>query len=239
MAESGVYPGLSDHFVPCRKNGMLKLSHETLNDRAYAALRQGLISGTFNPGQTLVIRKLADLYGISTTPIREALQRLVAERALEMKDNRSIIVPLLSETAFDELTDLRIAVEGTAGERAASRMPAVGLAEIRALVTGMDRAIKGGDPASYLAMNEAFHFAIYNHADAPIMLNIIQDLWGRVGPYLNLLMHSDAYIPQSNVAHRKIVAALEQGNGLAVRTYLEEDIRVAASVLLTKLKDKV
>ena len=215
---------------------MLKLSHETLNDRAYAALRQGLISGTFNPGQTLVIRKLADLYGISTTPIREALQRLVAERALEMKDNRSIIVPLLSDTAFDELTDLRIAVEGTAGERAASRMPAAGLAEIQVLLSGMDRAVRAGDPASYLAMNEAFHFAIYNHAKAPIMLNIIQDLWGRVGPYLNLLMQSDAYIPQSNVAHRKIVAALEQGNGLSVRTYIEEDIRVAAVVLTAKLK---
>lgn len=215
---------------------MLKLSHETLNDRAYAALRQGLISGTFNPGQTLVIRKLADLYGISTTPIREALQRLVAERALEMKDNRSIIVPLLSDTAFDELTDLRIAVEGTAGERAASRMPEAGLAEIQVLLSGMDRAVRASDPASYLAMNEAFHFAIYNHAKAPIMLNIIQDLWGRVGPYLNLLMQSDAYIPQSNVAHRKIVAALQQGNGPSVRTYIEEDIRVAAVVLSAKLK---
>ena len=131
-----------------------------------------------------------------------------------MKDNRSIIVPLLSDIAFDELTDLRIAVEGTAGERAASRMPAADLAEIQVLLSGMDRAVRASDPASYLSMNEAFHFAIYNHAKAPIMLNIIQDLWGRVGPYLNLLMQSDAYIPQSNVAHRKIVAALGQGNEL-------------------------
>ncbi|TIP70711.1 MAG: GntR family transcriptional regulator, partial [Mesorhizobium sp.] len=115
---------------------MLKLEHQTLNDRAYAALKQELISGSFNPGQVLVIRKLAEMFGISTTPIREALQRLVAERLLEMKNNRSIIVPVLSSSAFEELTRIRIAVEGLAGEMAATRITARGLADIRAALQG-------------------------------------------------------------------------------------------------------
>ncbi|MBZ9797354.1 GntR family transcriptional regulator [Mesorhizobium sp. ES1-4] len=210
---------------------MLKLEHQTLNDRAYGALKQELISGGFSPGQTLVIRKLAETFGISTTPIREALQRLVAERLLEMQNNRSIIVPLLSASAFDELTFIRIAVEGLAGEMAASRMTDGGLIDIQATLAGMQSAIEAGDAKAYLSLNEAFHFAVYQHAGAPILLNMIRDLWGRVGPYLKLLMQTDRYIPQSNDAHHRIVAALEQRNGLAVRASLEQDIAVAAAVL--------
>jgi DNA-binding GntR family transcriptional regulator len=215
---------------------MLKLEHQTLNDRAYGALKQELISGGFSPGQTLVIRKLAETFGISTTPIREALQRLVAERLLEMQNNRSVIVPLLSATAFDELTHIRIAVEGLAGEMAATRMSESGLVELQATLAGMQRAIEAGDASAYLSLNEAFHFTIYQHAGAPILLNMIRDLWGRVGPYLKLLMQADRYIPRSNDAHRRIVAALEQRNGPAVRVSLEQDIAVAAAVLSENLR---
>lgn len=215
---------------------MLKLEHQTLNDRAYGALKQELISGGFSPGQSLVIRKLAETFGISTTPIREALQRLVAERLLEMQNNRSIIVPLLSASAFEELTHIRIAVEGLAGEMAASRMSEAGLIEIQATLAGMQRAIEAGDARAYLSLNEAFHFAIYQHAGAPILLNMIRDLWGRVGPYLKLLMQADRYIPRSNHAHRRIVAALEQRNGPAVRLSLEQDIAIAAAVLSENLR---
>ncbi|HTN97495.1 MAG TPA: GntR family transcriptional regulator, partial [Nordella sp.] len=75
---------------------MSKIEHQTLNDRAYSEIRKGLITGRFQPGQVLVIRTLAEIYGISTTPVREALQRLVAERLLIMLPNRSIAVPDLT-----------------------------------------------------------------------------------------------------------------------------------------------
>lgn len=215
---------------------MLKLEHQTLNDRAYGALKQELISGGFSPGQAMVIRKLAETFGISTTPIREALQRLVAERLLEMQNNRSVIVPLLTSPAFEELTRIRIAVEGLAGELATSRMTQSGLADLKAMLAGMQRAIETGDGRAYLALNEAFHFAIYRHAGAPILLDMIRDLWGRVGPYLTLLMQADRYIPQSNDAHRRIVAALEQQSVAAVRVSLEEDIAVAAAILSENLR---
>ncbi|WP_192248301.1 GntR family transcriptional regulator [Mesorhizobium caraganae] len=214
---------------------MLKLEHQTLNDRAYGALKQELISGGFSPGQTLVIRKLAETFGISTTPIREALQRLVAERLLEMQNNRSVIVPLLSVPAFEELTRIRVAVEGLAGEMAAARITERGLVDIQAALAGMQHAIEAGDARAYLTLNEAFHFAIYQHAGAPILLNMIRDLWGRVGPYLKLLMEADRYIPQSNDAHRKIVAALQEGSGPAVRSSIDEDISAAAAVLVSLL----
>src|SRR4051794_28473842 len=88
---------------------MSKIEHSTLNDQAYTALKRGLSSGTFRPGQALVIRTVAENYGISTTPVREALQRLVAERLLVMQQNRSIVVPHLSIPKFTELYRIRCA----------------------------------------------------------------------------------------------------------------------------------
>ncbi len=118
-----------------------KLEHQQLNDRTYAALKGGLISGMFQPGQVLVIRTVAAGYGISPTPVREALQRLVAERLLTMQANRSIIVPPLSVDKFSELYRIRCALEGLAGELAAEHFHATDLIRIRKTVEAMDESI--------------------------------------------------------------------------------------------------
>lgn len=214
---------------------MYKLEHHTLNDRAYAALKQGLISGDFKPGQALVIRTLADTFGISTTPIREALQRLVAERILEIQLNRTIAVPLLSLSTFTELSRIRCAVEGLAGELGAKSFDAEDLARLRQCVAGMDAAIHASDGKRYLGLNEQFHFQIYERASAPILLDLIKDLWGRIGPYMNYLMDTDAYVPQSNELHRQILTALENRTDSLVRILIVEDIAKAAEVLSKRL----
>lgn len=214
---------------------MDKLEHLTLNDRAYTALKQGLISGDFKPGQALVIRTLADRFGISTTPIREALQRLVAERVLEIQANRTIAVPLLSLSTFTELSRIRCAVEGLAAELAAKFFDAPDVARLRGCVAGMDAAVQSGDGKRYLALNEQFHFQIYTKANAPVLLDMIRDLWGRIGPYMNYLMETDAYVPQSNELHRQILTALEHRTENLVRVLITEDISKAADVLSRRL----
>jgi len=214
---------------------MYKLEHHTLNDRAYAALKQGLISGDFKPGQALVIRTLADTFGISTTPIREALQRLVAERMLEIQMNRTIAVPMLSLSTFTELSRIRCALEGLAGELGAKSFDAKDMARIGECVGGMDAAIHANDGKGYLNLNEQFHFQIYERANAPILLDLIKDLWGRIGPYMNYLMETDAYVPQSNELHHQILAALESRTDTLVRILIVEDISKAADVLSKRL----
>jgi DNA-binding GntR family transcriptional regulator len=214
---------------------MYKLEHHTLNDRAYAALKQGLISGDFKPGQALVIRSLADTFGISTTPIREALQRLVAERILEIQLNRTIAVPMLSLSTFTELSKIRCAVEGLAGELGAKSFDAEDLGRLTVCVAGMDAAIQASDGKRYLSLNEQFHFQIYERANAPILLDLIKDLWGRIGPYMNYLMDTDAYVPQSNELHRQILTALQNRTDSLVRLLIVEDIAKAAEVLSKRL----
>jgi DNA-binding GntR family transcriptional regulator len=209
----------------------LKIEHKTLNDRAYDAIRSGLISSQFQPGQVLVIRALAESYGISATPVREALHRLVAERLLIMLPNRSVVVPELTRDAFVELTEIRAALEGLCAELATPLIKAAAIKRLHALFKDLQKAIDARDIRSYVALNQQLHFTIYDHAGAPRLLSMIQALWSQVGPFLTNLFDCSDYIGQANDQHRRIITAIETGDAAATRLAVVSDIRSAARSL--------
>lgn len=214
---------------------MAKIEYRTLNDRAYEQIKKGLISGAFRSGQTLVIRSLADTYGISTTPVREALQRLVAERNLELLPNRSIVVPFLSAERFIELVRIRRELEGLAGELATPNIRASHVTRLQAMIDAMDRTIQEEAGAEYQALNNKFHFAIYERAGAPVLFQLIQNMWTQVGPFFNELTEDAGFVAVANEQHRHIIAALREGDAAAVRRHLATDITVAGDHLIPRL----
>jgi DNA-binding GntR family transcriptional regulator len=215
---------------------MAKIEYRTLNDRAYEQIKKGLISGTFRSGQTLVIRSLADAYGISATPVREALQRLVAERNLELLPNRSIIVPVLSAERFIELMRIRRELEGLAAELAAPNVRPTHIARLQGMIDAMDRTLLEDGGADYQALNNKFHFAIYERAGAPLLFQLIQNMWSQVGPFFNELTEDEGFVAVANDQHRHIVAALRDKDAAAVRQHLAADITVAGDYLIPRLE---
>ena len=159
----------------------------TLNERAYQRIREMLMSGRFEPGQKMTIRGLASLLGISPTPVREAVRRLAAEGAIEMAPNRWMKVPLLTAADLRELRDIRVMLEGLATERAVMQVSDESIAEIK----GCDRAIVAlrgtGDVKAMTTAIHRFHFTIYRAAHMPALLRIVESLWLRTGPHVNLL----------------------------------------------------
>jgi DNA-binding GntR family transcriptional regulator len=215
---------------------MAKIEYRTLNDRAYEQIKKGLISGAFRSGQTLVIRTLADTYGISTTPVREALQRLVAERNLELLPNRSIVVPVLSSERFIELVRIRRELEGLAGELAAPNFRPPHVAKLQTMIDAMDRTIGEDKGAGYQALNYKFHFGIYERAGAPMLFQLIQNMWSQVGPFFNELTEDAGFVTVANEQHRLIIAALRDNDPKAVRLHLAADIEVAGDYLTPRLQ---
>ncbi len=214
---------------------MKKIEYLTLNDRAYGEIKKGLIAGTFAPDQSLVIRTLAEMYGISTTPVREALQRLVAERLLVMLPNRSIAVPPLSAEKFIELARIRAALEGLAGELATANLRPAQIERLKTLFEDIEKTTRAKNMKSYVALNQKFHFAIYEKAESPHLLQMIQDLWSQVGPFFNRLFEDENFLAHANEQHANILAALAAGDGKAVRGSIVKDIEVAADALLPRL----
>ena len=90
------------------------VGRETVQDRVYSELRRALIGGLFEPSQVLTIRGLADALVTSTMPVREALGRLITEKALEALPNRSVRVPPITLERIDDLLRARILIEGEA-----------------------------------------------------------------------------------------------------------------------------
>src|SRR3982075_2356471 len=114
--------------------GLARIDRETVQERVYGVLRDRLMRGGFEPGQKLKIAELASALGTSAMPIREALNRLAAERAIESMPNRSVRVPSLSKESLRDLMEARCANEGLAVERAAANMDPDTLATLREFI---------------------------------------------------------------------------------------------------------
>jgi len=107
------------------------VGRETLNDRVYRELKKSIMSGAFKPGSELKLRSVAEALGTSLMPVRDAMRRLVAERALEMRPSRTIAIPVPSADQFLEIRAIRLLLEGEAVTRAANMAKYVPDGDIR------------------------------------------------------------------------------------------------------------
>jgi len=222
---------------PVPRNGEMdervkQVDVSTLQDRVYQELRNALYQGRFLPGDQLTIRSLARALGTSPMPVREAMQRLVAEQALVQLPNRTIRVPALTPDILTELVRIRMEIEGYAAERAARRGSPALCRQLRAINEGFRRAIEAEDSAAILEGNQQFHFAVYRAADAGELLKIIETLWLRSGP----IVASERNVPGSIAmfargvsVHERIAAAIERRDAAEARFALALDIRAAAA----------
>ncbi len=143
--------------MPARTNlGFARIARETVQERVYSALRDQLMRGGFEPGQKLKIAELAEAFGTSAMPVREALNRLTVERALETLPSRTVRVPALSKAALQDLRETRFAIEGLAIARAASQMTAESLATLRQLIACKARPMRSTTRSA--ARNKTVHF---------------------------------------------------------------------------------
>src|SRR5262245_16086529 len=102
--------------------GLQPIDNGTLGQRVYNELRDYLMVGGVQPGEKVTLRQLTTAFGTSLMPVREAVQRLAAEGALEVLPNRAIRVPLMTKGRVDEILRVRLTLEGMAVEEAAKRI---------------------------------------------------------------------------------------------------------------------
>jgi DNA-binding GntR family transcriptional regulator len=149
----------------------------SLADQAYAALREGITSGRFAPGQTLTERALAGDLGVSPTPVREAISRLEHERLLE-RDGRALTVAAPGVDRLRELVRIEAALRGVAARIAAERATADEVAEIAAIHAQAQRVKQRGRAVEdvardVLASTRLFHAKIDQAAHNPMLADMI------------------------------------------------------------------
>jgi DNA-binding GntR family transcriptional regulator len=202
----------------------------TAHARVYAGLRQALMNGDYEPGQRLVVRQIAEEFATSAMPVREALKQLVNDEALFDHPNRGVIVPDATVAVISDLVRARSSIEGAVTEWAASTISEAELTLIEELNAGMTRCTVE-TARDYLALNRRFHFTIYRASRSSVMQPIIERLWLRAGPWLNI-MRGEATIGLGLDHHAEILDALRAGDGPKARRALVADISDAADIML-------
>jgi DNA-binding GntR family transcriptional regulator len=195
-------------------------SHEV----TYGRLRDMILFGHLAPGQPVTIQGLIRDLDAGMTPVREAIRRLTAEGALLPQGNRRVAVPNLTPALLDQLAFVRLTVEPKLAELAAVHLSPDLIDQLEAIDDRVDRAIRAGSVTDYLESNHAFHFALYEASDAPILVDIARGLWLRFGPSLRVVCarYGAAALPDR---HEEALSAMRSGDRAALARAVENDIQ--------------
>ncbi len=213
------------------------LQRRTLSADVYEQLKELLVSGRMMPGEQISLRSTAEALGVSVMPVREAVHRLAAEKALELTPNRTLRVPLMAVSQFREITAIRMQLEGLATATATLALDDTAIAQVGAWHEGftqeMDRAQPDG--SRLIALNKELHFAIYRGAAMPVLMQLIETLWLRIGPILNYDLRSGSSRIGQRIAiahHSRLMDALRRRDAEAARSALQGDIGSAADYII-------
>lgn len=198
---------------------------ERLGDAAYRQLKERIIRGVYGPGHKLTVRAVAQDLDVSTTPARDAINRLTSEGALVYTGPKTVVVPVLDAAALREITLTRLALEGLASEQAAQRGALDDVEKLKSLQKLINSALDERRYAEALWHNKEFHFAIYRLSALPHLVSMIESLWLRIGPSLHNLYPEFAEEKYGVRNHELAIEALEERDGVSLRAAMENDIR--------------
>ncbi|MEE8295517.1 MAG: GntR family transcriptional regulator [Sphingomonadales bacterium] len=197
-----------------------KIAHE----ETYRTLYYAIITGRFEPGKVLTIRGLAEQLGCSPMPVREAVRRLVALGALEMRSTRRISVAPITEEKFNEIWSARTMLEPEIAARAMVNVDKELIRELERIDNEIAEAMEKGDPDSYTLKNWEFHFTLYRAANCPIFLRLIESVWLQFGPFMRMVtgrLGTSLLVDQ----HEMAVEALKKKDEAALREAIRLDIQ--------------
>ena len=194
-----------------------------LHASIYEELRRRMITGKITPGVGLSTRGLALEMGVSQMPVRDALSRLAAEGAVEIRSKRKIAVPPMSPERFDDLLDCRLLLEPEAARQALPHITPARLKKLREVDDAMGVALETGDVLRYMEGNFEFHFTLYRASERHTLNRLIETLWLQFGPFMRVVY---GRFGTANLVdqHQVALDAIEAGDADALGRAIASDI---------------
>ena len=210
------------------------IQKDKLHDQVYNQLCTLLREGEFTPGQAVHVARVAEAFGVSAMPVREALTRLQAIGVVANVSGRSLGVPSLGYEQLTDLRDVRLEVEALAVKWALANRDDAFVADLDMILKRLELGERSGDVRGYVKANYEFHLRLYQQSRSPVLIDIINKLWLRVSPHLYQLERENQY-KVSNNHHRNIVQAIREGDKETATRELVLDISDAYHVLVKTL----
>jgi len=194
------------------QTGMRTDTNLTLADKLATAIADGILNGTLPPGERLDEVGLAELHGVSRTPVREALRQLAMSGLIDMRPRKGAIVSKATPEEIESLFVAMAEMEATCARLAAMSMTPIERRRLQARHESMVALAKAGETEAYSDANVAFHSAIYAGAHNAPLAEYVMSLRRRVGPFRRAQFRMDGRLVRSNREHDAVVRAILSGD---------------------------
>lgn len=211
--------------------GDTRITRRSLHDEVVERIRDMIVEGELAPGARVPERMLCERFGISRTPLREAIKVLAREGLVDLLPNRGARVVALSENDIDELFEVLGGLEALAGELACTRIGRRDLAAVREAHEAMLRCFRHGDLREYFKRNQEIHQRIVEAAGNETLKRIYDGLAGRIKRARYAANLSPERWRKAVEEHEAILAALEARDGPRLGAILKAHLRNKADVI--------
>ncbi len=200
------------------------------HERVYRALRARILDGEMAPGDSVTLRGLAEDLSVSMTPAREAVRRLVAERALDMTASGRVAVPAPGARRLEELFRARELLEPELAVRALNSVDKATISRLRGIDADLGGYVTEGDAAGYVRANNTFHTTLYMLADAPTLMALVESVWLQTAPLMRRVYGRLGTAALADY-HAAALTALEKRDPIALANAVRKDVAQGAALL--------
>ena len=211
----------------------------TLHGNLVANIRELIVEGDLEPGAKVPERILSERYGVSRTPLREALKTLASEGLLELLPHRGARVARLTAEDVDQMFPIMGALEALSGELACQNLTEDQFAEIQALHYQMVLHYTRRELKPYFQVNQEIHEKILSASANPLLLQMYQTLSGRIRRARYVANMSSERWSQAVKEHEEMLNALAARDGTALADVLKRHLRNKCETVKSHLESKM
>ncbi|MFG6157635.1 GntR family transcriptional regulator [Halomonas sp. 1390] len=190
------------------------------------ALEDDIINGRRTPGERLDAEALCREFDVSRTPVREAIQQLVASGLVTVVPKKGTFVSKVGLDQLIEMFEVMAELEGMCGRLAARRISEDELVALREAMERCEAAAKVGDTDEYYYENEGFHHAIYAASHNGFLADEARQLKQRLKPYRRLQLQVRQRMGRSLAEHREILDAIEGGDAGSAERLMRDHVLI-------------
>ncbi|MCZ8187437.1 MAG: GntR family transcriptional regulator [Beijerinckiaceae bacterium] len=205
----------------------------TRTDTILTRLTQDILGKRLAPGTPLDETRLAEQFGASRTPIREALRQLAASGLVELRPHRAPLVAPTNDLRLAEMFDVMAELEALCASRATLAMNAAQRAELEMFHRSMAPIVRDSDVSAYRAANVVFHTMIYDGARNGYLKQIALSTRERLAPHRGVQLEAPARLAQSHLEHGEIVTAILRGDHEAAANAMRRHLTITRETLAT------
>jgi DNA-binding GntR family transcriptional regulator len=195
------------------EGGAVPQVRRTRAEALRAALADDIVSGRIRPGTRLDETVLAERFGVSRTPVREALKQLAATGLAELRPHRGVIVAAPSPERLVEMFEALAELEAVCARLSALKMGTMERSRLQACHEACRDGMRDGRPDGYDAANRAFHDAIYDGSHNAVLADSARSLRTRLAPFSRAQFRTLGRLARSFAEHDTVVRAILRGDG--------------------------